>query len=518
MDGAVMVPESLMLTTSDAQALPRSPVVASGGNGDDTLNGGGGADTLQGYAGNDRLSGRKGGDLLIGGIGADSLFGGAGGDLLMAEQGLAVSRGGIMVKPAGLWNGSLEAALGVDGAFSRAANPDIELATTRPHVTIEATGDGSVDYYAFTVTVAGSTGTFDIDGAYPGFDAWLRLMDASGGVLAFNDDALTDAGSMEAYPSFSRDSFITYTFANAGTYVIAVGAYPNLESVPQGAAYDLQISLDHGTDRGAAGPDFANGGGGADTLIGGAGDDNLRGGPGNDSIAGSGGDDHLNGGDGSDKLAGGGGGDFMRGGPGSDLMLAGTGRDRLSGGAGADTLRGGAGSDRLAGGLDDDRVAGGGGADSLHGGQGADRLSAGAGNDLLYGGGGGDRLFGGSGADQLIGGPGKDSLTGGAGEDVFIFRKAADSPAGSGHDRITDFSPDSDHIDLTAIDADPGLAGDDAFTFIDEAHFSHHAGELRYYHTSHATIVAGDVDGDRHADLQIALAGNLTLSSGDFML
>ncbi len=494
----------------------------SGGSGDDTLAGGGAMDTLQGYAGNDRLAGRGGNDVLVGGIGGDSLLGGSGNDLLMAEQAFAVGRGGVMVKPAGFWNSSPAMAAGVDGAFTRAADANIDKATTRPHVSLEGTGDGSVDYYAFTVTAAGSTATFDVDGAWAGFDAWLQLLDGAGNVLSFNDDGLTDPGSIEAYPSFSRDSFLAYTFADVGTYVVEVGAYSDVlplpKPVPAGAGYALHISLAHGSGRSAQGPDSLKGGSGADTLIGGAGGDRLWGGTGNDDVSGKGGADHLRGGSGADTLKGGAGGDTLAGGADNDRLVSGTGADRAHGGSGADTLKGGGGDDRLWGGLDDDRLAGGGGGDRLHGGSGSDRLIAGPGSDVLYGGGGGDRLKGGNAADMLIGGPGKDTLTGGAGDDAFVFRKPADSPAGSGHDRITDFSPGSDHIDLSPIDADPGHAGDDVFTFIGEAAFSHHAGELRYFHNPSATIVAADINGDGHADLQIALAGNLALSEGDFML
>ena len=472
----------------------------SGGSGDDTLAGSAAMDTLQGYAGSDRLAGRGGNDLLIGGIGGDSLLGGSGNDLLMAEGALPVGHGGIMVKPAGFPNSSLAMATGVDGAFNLTADSNIDKATTRPHATVEGTGDGSVDYYAFTVTTAGSNATFDIDGAWPGFDAWLQLMDAAGNVLTFNDDGLTDPGSIEVYPSFSRDSFITCNFADTGTYIIAVGAYANLQPIPADTGYDLHISLDHGTGRMTQGPDTLKGGSGADTLIGGAGGDRLWGGAGNDKMTGKRGADHLHGGSGADALRGGGGRDTLAGGADDDRLVSGAGADRAHGGSGADTLKGGGGNDRLWGGLNDDRLLGGAGGDRLHGGPGADRLK------------------GGNGADHLVGGSGRDILSGGEGDDVFVFRKPADSPAGSGRDRISDFSPGSDHIDLSPIDADPGQSGDDAFTFIGEAAFSHHAGELRYHHAASATIVTGDIDGDGHGDFKIALAGVLTLNGGDFLL
>jgi Ca2+-binding RTX toxin-like protein len=67
------------------------PVVAYGGDGDDSLTGGdgsdklygeGGNDTLVGNAGNDVLSGQDGNDTLDGGLGFDYLYGGNGNDTL----------------------------------------------------------------------------------------------------------------------------------------------------------------------------------------------------------------------------------------------------------------------------------------------------------------------------------------------------------------------------------------------------------------------------------------------------
>ena len=453
-------------------ALTLALATIAGGSANDTLTGSAAADTLWGFAGDDRLSGGGGGDLLIGGMGADRLFGESGDDLLMAGQGLAVGPGAAIVKPAGFANNSLAGPLWVDGAFNLRANGDIQDAGTRPHVTIEGTGDGSADYYAFTVTVAGSTATFDIDGGYPSFDAWLYLFAASGETLAFNDDAVTDPGSVEYFPNFTLDSFITYTFAATGTYFIAVGAYPELDPVPAGATYSLHISLEDPLEIAAVSNDYLNGGSGADTLIGGDGDDTLRG---------EGGKDTLAGGYGDNSLSGGGGG------------------DRLSGRSGNDILRGGNGWDRLRGNNGDDSLYGGGG------------------KDRLFGGGSSDTLFGGGGNDSLNGGKGADRMAGGGGSDSFVFATTADSRPGSQRDRITDFTQGADTIDLAGIDAVAG-GGDDVFTFIGNGAFSGDAGQLRQSHTALATIIAGDVDGDKHADFQIALVGNYTLTEGDFVL
>ncbi|MCF7732625.1 MAG: type I secretion C-terminal target domain-containing protein [Akkermansiaceae bacterium] len=63
----------------------------------------------------------------------------------------------------------------------------------------------------------------------------------------------------------------------------------------------------------------------------------------------------------------------------------------------------------------------------------------------MRGGFGNDRLSGGAGDDTLSGGAGDDILTGSAGSDRFVF-----GGVDTGRDRITDFDPQQDIIDLSA--------------------------------------------------------------------
>lgn len=91
---------------------------------------------------------------------------------------------------------------------------------------------------------------------------------------------------------------------------------------------------------------------------------------------------------------------------------------------------------------------------TLLGTDGADRLTGTAGRDELEGGRGRDQLDGGAGQDVLEGGKGADRLAGGEGEDVFVYARRQDSYAsadGSTHDRILDFDPTRDQLDLTAL-------------------------------------------------------------------
>jgi hypothetical protein len=54
-------------------------------------------------------------------------------------------------------------------------------------------------------------------------------------------------------------------------------------------------------------------------------------------------------------------------------------------------------------------------------------------------------------------------------------------------------------------------------SFIGNAAFSHHAGELHYTVVGANTIVAGDVNGDAKADFEILLSGHPALTQSDFI-
>jgi serralysin len=108
----------------------------------------------------------------------------------------------------------------------------------------------------------------------------------------------------------------------------------------------------------------------------------------------------------------------------------------------------------------------------LSGGIGNDDLSGGADEDDLRGDGGDDLLIGGAGNDRVIGGTGYDHAYGGSGADTFVFLSVADfKPDGYVSARsceaIWDFAA-GDRIDLSAIDANTQVAGNQAFTFVGE--------------------------------------------------
>ncbi|MGF6226156.1 Ca2+-binding RTX toxin-like protein [Inquilinus ginsengisoli] len=316
----------------------------------------------------------------------------------------------------------------------------------------------------------------------------------------------------------------------------------------------IQGGADHDTAYGGAGTDYMDGGGGDDYLSGGAGNDTMVGNFGDDTyVVDSAGDviTEYSADDGTDtiyssvsyilpqyveRL-------ILTGG----FNLSGTGgaaADTLIGNSGGNTLTGNAGADFLSGGDGNDVLRGGAGMDILDGGNGVDyvtytenevavtvNLATGVGSggnaqgdsyssiENVNGSTVGDIIIGNASANVLNGWAGKDTLTGGGGADTFTFSQTNHSVVGANADRITDFShAQGDRIDLSAIDADTTLAGNQAFAFIGAALYSGDAGELRYSVVGGTTTVAGDVNGDGVSDFHIQLTGSIGLVVSDFVL
>ncbi len=150
----------------------------------------------------------------------------------------------------------------------------------------------------------------------------------------------------------------------------------------------------------------------------------------------------------------------------------------------ANTLTGNVGANAL---------RGGGGNDHLFGQAGKDRLDGGSGNDRIYGGTGNDRIDGGIGNDVLQGGPGTDALRGGSGRDVFRFVETDESDVGAARDRIVDFIPGLDRLDIRALDVGPTDV-----SYVDG-------------------ILSIDSDRDGEADFEIAFTNSADLEMADFV-
>ena len=148
-----------------------------------------------------------------------------------------------------------------------------------------------------------------------------------------------------------------------------------------------------------------------------------------------------------------------------------------------------------------------------------DRIAGSSGDDRLVGARGDDRLRGGGGDDRLLGDGGDDTLTGGAGADRFVFRTVGDSPTGADRDVILDFtSRHGDLIVLDKIDANPALAGDQAFVWKADDPLTG-IGQLHYRHLGGGdTIVEGNLSGSAAPELQILLHEHRTVDAGDFLL
>jgi Ca2+-binding RTX toxin-like protein len=445
--------------------------------GNDTLHGTSGGDTINGLAGNDKLYGDDGNDTVNGGDGADYLYGGAGTDILDGGAGNDLMDGGT----------------GAD--------------TMRG-------GQGNDIYY----------------------------VDDRGDVVTENPN--------EGYDIVR--STLSWTLGDNLEGLQLLGS-DNLNGTGNALANNIQGNSGANTLHGLDGNDTIDGGDGNDRIYGDDGGDILSGGAGLDILDGGEGADTLDGGDGADKLYGGNGNDSLTGGAGADLLDGGAGNDTLSGGDGNDTLDGGTGNDAMAGGAGNDvyyvdskfdtameaanegydivrssvtwtlgtnfealELQGSANLDGT-GNAAANSLTGNSGNNTLSGLGGNDTINGGDGNDTIIGGAGNDVLSGGAGSDTFVVLQESVGGATLEIDQITDFSTaQGDKLDLSAIDADNGAAGDQAFTLVGS--FSHHAGEMTLSFSGGITVLSLDVNGDGLADYQMKINGDVTHDSGGWIL
>ncbi|MDJ0843150.1 MAG: hypothetical protein QNJ08_02825, partial [Crocosphaera sp.] len=359
---------------------------------------------LSGEAGDDTLVGSAANDWLVGDEGSDRLEGFAGDDLLYIDA--------------------------QDNFIDGGEGTDIAIVTTIDAVTLDL-GNANLEM------VIGNDG----DDIFTHSGNYTVVMDGGNG-----NDNLTGG---------SNDDVIT------------------------GGDGDDYIQGSDGSDRieGSQGNDNLHGWVGSDEIYGGLDNDTLYGQQDNDSLYGDEGDDQLHGNEGDDRLEGGDGSDTLYGHQGNDTLLGNTGDDQLYGDAGDDSLQGGEGNDQLFGNIghdilfgnqgDDllygedgnDTISGDNGNDQLHGWNGSDLLHGGDGQDTLYGhfdddtltgGTNDDVLNGGNGNDIITGGLGGDILTGGNDVDIFVYNSFNDSTT-TNPDRITDFEPGRDYIDLSNL-------------------------------------------------------------------
>ena len=162
-------------------------------------------------------------------------------------------------------------------------------------------------------------------------------------------------------------------------------------------------------------------------------------------------------------------------------------------------------------------------AETIKGTNKADVIRGGLGADKILGMSGNDRLGGFFGEDTLYGGLGKDTLAGGSGEDTFLYKSIKESTVKDfdtilGWDHTGNNNPWVDTIDLSQIDANTKLAGNQDFAWLGAKEFTGHAGELRYERGAHSTMVYADVNGDGNADMAIRINDSVKMFAGDFIL
>lgn len=418
----------------------------------------------------------------------------------------------------------------------------------------------------FTDTISG----FEWFRGTQGNDSFLGAGESEIFEAGLGNDAVSGAGGEDTI--FGEDGNDTLS-GNAGFDELHGDAG---DDIVGGEAGNDRLFGDDGDDRlfGGSGNDFLNGGSGNDELNGGgnfdtadysdatqslvvninfAGDqivssqmgtdrfvsiEGIIGGAGNDLLVGNAAGNVIDGGAGNDQIYGIGAGDVLRGGIGNDLIEGSGGNDDMDGGAGeADILSyfnsGGAVTVNLRLQGTAQAVGGSSGVDTFEGFEniygsnvGGDLLVGDdnentvlgfGGNDRIFGFGGDDNLIGMQGNDTLAGGRGADSLNGGNGSDTFVFNDVSHSFFAE-RDTIADFGVGgADRVDLSVIDANSVLGGNQAFNFIGSAGFGG-AGDLRFVTNGTDGFVLGDVDGDGSTDLNILLLGVTAMTAGDFVL
>ncbi|MFV2065422.1 MAG: hypothetical protein ACC645_00470, partial [Pirellulales bacterium] len=136
---------------------------------------------------------------------------------------------------------------------------------SRPHTTINAVGDGSVDFYSFFVDATGRRAVFDIDNGFGGTGSvdtalflWGFDENANDFELLASNDNVTGILPEGTSATFQRDPFIEYTFSARGYYVIEVAGAAGSIGDPTGTgdtpinagqSYTLQVALEgHNTN------------------------------------------------------------------------------------------------------------------------------------------------------------------------------------------------------------------------------------------------------------------------------
>jgi Ca2+-binding RTX toxin-like protein len=425
------------------------PNTLTGGEEADEIYGQGGRDTIRGMGGDDSLFGGEGDDSLLGGDGVDQIQdfegdnyvdGGAGDDV--------VGIGGQSTVHGGLGDDSLRTQGSLSELFGDDGDDYLEIYGAANGA---LNGGAGADVIEARIDYWSGPGELNLDGG-GGADRFLIHVESFDGGMQLD---LRQTG-----PVVLQQVQVTLSGFEAGEFRISAEGQSKVNVGD--ANYGVTISGYHD-----------------DLLIGGRGDSRFGGGGGNDTIKASGGADTLDGGDGDDVLS---------GGKGSDTAIFETASSVEVDLCRTDVQFTGDGFDLLTG---IENVRGGGGRDRLIGTDGANRLEDGP-ADMSDS---ADTLIGGGGADTLVAhcGSGADSLVGGDGADRFVFALESDFYSRAA-DVIADLTAE-DVIDISAIDANWYVQGDQKFKLASE--FNEDGGRARLVYDAKldSTFLLLDVDG-----------------------
>jgi Ca2+-binding RTX toxin-like protein len=392
------------------------------------------ADNLVGTSGNDEILGLGGNDTLDGGLGADTLRGGFGDDSYTVDN------------PSDLVVEDLNAGTDtVNSTVTYTLPTNVEILELFGDQPISGTGN------ALTNHISG----------------WRNPA----------ANVLTGGTGSDWYYIGAGDTIVE--LANQGTDTASITVDFTLPSNVENLVFNALV----GTPSRGTGNALNN---------------SLTGGIGNDLLEGLGGNDTLTGGAGNDTLDGGTGNDSMVGGAGNDTYIVGSAGDIITESAnqGTDLVQSSV-TWTLGANLENLTLTG---TSAINGtGNSLNNVVTGnSANNQLLGGAGNDTLVGGAGVDTLIGGAGVDRLTGGTGNDIFRYTASSESRTGVDlRDIITDFFNGADRLDLSAIDANTGVAGDQAFTLRPTAGAAFTgAGQIRFTVVGADTVIQGNTDGN----------------------